>query len=102
IGHENACGVRMGDTAELERFVETMERRAEEIWNEKSQDGSLEEVNRPDLVLGESADADGSLNDGEDLLSLVLAVDSMRPFGHAFPPITAELIVDLSQCHIGS
>lgn len=100
IGHENACGVRMADLDELERFVEQLRISAEQTLSEAQQNGSIEEANRPDLVIG-GVDGDGSLDDGDELLALCMALESMRPFGHAFPPVTAELVVDLSQCSIG-
>lgn len=100
VGHENACGVQMADLDELERFVEALRTSSEEIWETAQQSGSLEEANKPDLVIG-GVGNDGSLDDGDELLALCMALETMRPFGHAFPPVTAELIVDLSQCSIG-
>lgn len=102
VGHENACGVRMRDEDELSRFVTHMADRAQQLHADAMADGTLAEANRPDLVLGAGPDADGTLDNLEELLGLIEAIERIKPFGHGFPPPAVDLVVDLAQTSIGT
>lgn len=100
VGHENACGVRMGNAEELELFAAYMAQEATRIHDELQSDGTWLESQRADLVLGHRPECDGSLDDLDDLVDLALALDRMRPFGHGFAQPAFDLVVDLSRCSI--
>lgn len=100
VGHESACGVRMADEQELERFVEHMRDNVQQLHDQAATDGTLAEADRADLLLGPDDDCDDDLNDVEGLLDLARTIEMLRPFGHGFPTPVFDLRVDLSKCHI--
>jgi len=102
IGHENACGARVDNLDELVRFADEMNARASEIYAQMLASGELSAAQTADLVLGSSPDCDAALTDVDELMDLTEGIESLAPFGHAFPRPEIELVIDLSRCSIGT
>lgn len=100
VGHENACGVRAKDLAELIDFGREMKAAAESTYALLLVNGELAEASKADLVLGAEADCDAPLGDVDSMLELAGAINSLAPFGHEFARPQIELVVDLSRCSI--
>lgn len=100
VGHESACGVRMADQDELERFVQFMADQTQKLHDQAAADGALAEANQADLRLGPDHSCDNDINDVEALLDLAMAIERQRPFGHGFPVPVFDLIVDLGKCRV--
>lgn len=100
VGHEQACGIRLRNQSEMERFVEVMRERANALLDKLASDGTLAEKLQPDLVIGDTPDCDTTLENPEELLELALAIDTMRPFGHEFPMPEVEFALNIAQCKL--
>jgi single-stranded-DNA-specific exonuclease len=100
VGHENACGVRTANLADLTRFAEEMQAQAESIHARMLLSGELEASHGADLVLGPVEDSDADLADIDELLDLTEGINSLAPFGHGFERPVIEFAVDLSRCSI--
>lgn len=101
VGHENACGVRAKDMADLVRLADTMEAQAQSQLASLIASGALAAEAKADLVLGPEDDCDAELFDVEEVLLLSKGIDSIAPFGHGFPRPEIDLVVDLARCSIG-
>lgn len=102
VGHENACGVSAKGLAGIQAFAEHMGNEAESMHAAMLLDGTFAEANMSDLVLGARDFCDGGYDDLEELKELTQSIDNQAPFGHAFPRPLFELVLDLSQCSIGT
>jgi len=100
IGHENACGVRLSNLAELVRLAEEMSSEAEVMYALLLTSGELAANSGADLVLGPTSDCDADLNDAEALMDLAEGIDTVAPYGHGFPRPIIEMVIDLSSCAI--
>lgn len=101
VGHENACGVRAANLAELVRFADLLRSEADGIYAGLLVSGALTEASGADLVLGPEDDCDADLTDAEALMDLTNAIAALAPFGHQFERPQVELVVDLSHCSLG-
>ncbi|WP_311245326.1 MULTISPECIES: DHH family phosphoesterase [unclassified Microbacterium] len=101
VGHEHACGVRAANLEELVTFAEVMNDTASSIHARMVLSGELSEADKADLVLGPSPDCDAGLTDLEDLMELVVGIETLTPYGHGFPRPEIELVIDLTRSAIG-
>lgn len=100
IGHENACGVRVEDIAELEAFVEHFMAKSDELYEQANSTGALDEALSSDMVLGPSSDCDADFDDMDELMEMTEAISNLGPFGKDFPRPEFELVVNLRRCSI--
>lgn len=100
VGHEQACGVRMRDEAQMEAFAAHLAARSQEVLQRGIDSGAFAAANAPDIVLGDTERCDATLDEVDDILDLATAMDSMRPFGHGFPRPEMELVVNLASCKL--
>lgn len=98
IGHEQACGVQMENWKETERFAKHMQSRSEEIYQKLIDSGEYTLMNQPDIIIGDTFECDGTLNNPDEILDLANAIGEMRPYGNGFPMPEIELILNLSRC----
>jgi len=99
-GHEQACGVRMRDEADVAAFAAALRDAANAVLEAKRLDGSLDEAGAPALRLGPSPDCDAPMDDPGELLDMGLTLEDARPFGHAFPVPEFELVLNLASCRV--
>lgn len=102
VGHEQACGVMVGSSDQLDALAQTLESTSEQLYQQALNDGSLDAAYSGDLVLGSTHRADGRLDDPEALLELTRSIEALQPFGQGFPRPQFELVVNLSHCSIST
>lgn len=102
IGHENACGVRVGDSDELLRFHRTLAEASQRTMDALVASGELADADAPDLRFGSTPDCDAGLSDLEAIANLTERVELLAPFGHGFTRPEFELVLDLGQCRVAT
>lgn len=90
IGHQQACGVKVAEASRLNDLVTVLSEATTAA--QLAVDGGLGPSG--DLVLGIGQQADAPLSNIEPLIDLVRKVEQLRPFGHGFPQMTVEVILD--------
>ncbi|WP_257478371.1 DHH family phosphoesterase [Acidipropionibacterium jensenii] len=91
IGHQQACGVRVGGLDGLAELATILETATVRILAEAGPAGLTA---APDLRLGPSPDADAGLVDDRPLLSLLERLEALHPFGHGFEIPVTEITAD--------
>jgi single-stranded-DNA-specific exonuclease len=89
IGHENAYGVRVDSARRLPELFEVLRAATEEAATDVDPDAL-----QGDLLLGADAACDADLADTDELSDLVLRIETLKPFGHAFPEPSFEIRLD--------
>lgn len=97
-GHQQACGVRLADAGQVQRLAQVLEQEVGSILAQAQAEGRELVEAKPDLVLGNSPDADAPLRNHDDLVELALAIQAMEPYGQGFEPPRIEIALDLSRC----
>lgn len=100
LGHEHACGVQVQSARDLPSLARFLERSIETTWERLVSSGLLAETDRADLVLGDGPDADGSIDEIDEILSLAERIQTLQPFGHGFTEPEIEIVVDLAESHL--
>lgn len=90
IGHQQACGVKVTDAEHLEKLIQVLSEAttAAQLAAEGDLGGG------GDLILGIGKDVDAPLSNFEPLIELVRRVEALRPFGHGFPQMSVEIVLD--------
>lgn len=90
IGHQQACGVKVASVDLIDKLAAVISEAT--MAAQLAAAGDLSPAG--DLVLGIGKDADAPLSDFEPLIELVRRVESLAPFGHGFPMMNVELVLN--------
>lgn len=96
IGHQQACGVKVEQAANLDLLVDTLASATQAALLA----AGAEAGSAGDLILGSTDDCDAPLARVDELIELVRRIDSIAPFGHGFTRPLVELVLDPTRCRL--
>lgn len=99
-GHEHACGVRVRTPEDLQILKDYLAETIDSTYQQLIDSGELAANDVPDLTLGNTPEADSTLDNFDDILDLVERIDIIGPYGHGFQSPEIEIVVNLAEAKI--
>lgn len=103
LGHEQACGVRAANLAQLAEVAEIFADASAQHLAQIALARAAGELAEPyDLALGLQVEGhavvDAGLGSTAEMLDLVRRIEAVGPFGHEFPRPLVRLVINLALC----